>query len=102
MLSEPYDYMKDYTISAGADREVDAGNSVKTVLRFADEKLTRHRSVTDCSFSSAYPELVLASYNRSALAAGEADGLALVWNVHLQARPEFLFRAQVRPRDLAR
>lgn len=35
-----------------------------------------------------------ASYNKNPLAVNEPDGIACVWNLHLQDRPEFIFHSQ--------
>ena len=42
-----------------------------------------------------FPELFVASYNKSSASINEPDGMAAVWNLHLKDRPEFLFHAQV-------
>lgn len=39
------------------------------------------------------PELLLASYTKSANAVHAAQGLALVWNAHMISRPEYTFTA---------
>jgi dynein intermediate chain len=43
-----------------------------------------------------YPELAVSSYNKNPLAPNEPDGVALVWNLHLLDRPEFVFHSQVK------
>jgi hypothetical protein len=45
--------------------------------------------------SFKFNELLLCSYAKSATTTADQDGLAMIWNVHLDSRPEFVFRSQV-------
>lgn len=86
--------MKDYTISQDTSSDKLSGKKIKCKQVFFDEKLTKNRSVTDVNWSSKFPELSLASYSKNPIAANDADGVVLVWNLHLTERPEFTFFAQ--------
>ena len=44
-----------------------------------------------------FSELFVAAYNKKPLSINEPDGIAAVWNLHLQDRPEYVFQAQVSP-----
>ncbi|TPX60827.1 hypothetical protein PhCBS80983_g01515 [Powellomyces hirtus] len=89
-----YDFMKDYTVDD--DRVIDesAGKNIQQVCCFSDERWTRNRAVTDCSWSQKHPELLLASYSKNQATVTEADGSVLIWNLHLRERPEYIFQSQ--------
>ncbi|CEG70977.1 Putative WD40 repeat-like protein [Rhizopus microsporus] len=93
-LNEKYDFMKDYTLGIDVEQDENSGKHVKFVCNFWDEKWCKNRSVTDVNWSLKYPELVVSSYNKNPLAPNEPDGIALVWNLHLLDRPEFVFHSQ--------
>ncbi|KAG1047948.1 hypothetical protein G6F46_003186 [Rhizopus delemar] len=93
-LSEKYDFMKDYTLGIDVENDENSGKHIKFVCEFWDEKWCKNRSVTDVNWSLKYPELVVSSYNKNPLAPNEPDGIALVWNLHLLDRPEFVFHSQ--------
>ncbi|KAJ3300528.1 hypothetical protein HK104_010470 [Borealophlyctis nickersoniae] len=94
-LNEPYDFMRDYTISDAPVRDSDGtGTNVKHVCTFFDDRLARNRCVTALDWSPKFDELLLASYNKNPMAVNDPDGLVLVWNVHLKDRPEFVFHSQ--------
>lgn len=50
--------------------------------------------ISDLSFSTKFPELVLASYTKNPSAPHDPDGLIQVWNSHMHDRPEYIFHAQ--------
>jgi len=54
--------------------------NIVRILFFADE--------------SKYPELCAASYNKSTLKVNEPQGVALIWNMYLEAAPEFIFHTE--------
>ncbi|KAI8054628.1 WD40-repeat-containing domain protein [Syncephalis plumigaleata] len=93
-LNEKYDFMKDYTLLHDEDADTETGNTVKLACDFYSEKICQNRATTDVHWSPKHPELVVAAYNKNAMAINEPDGLVLVWNVHLVERPEFTFHAQ--------
>ncbi|KAJ3196244.1 hypothetical protein HK101_009615 [Irineochytrium annulatum] len=93
-LNEKYDILRDYTISDDAPIDADAGKGVKLYCSFFDERWSKNRSVTDVSWSPKYAELLLCSYNKNQIAINEADGLVLLWSLHLPERPEFVFQTQ--------
>ncbi|KAI8850313.1 WD40-repeat-containing domain protein [Chytridium lagenaria] len=93
-LNEKYDILKDYTVSNDATSDTSNQKGVKYVCNFYDEKLSKNRSVTDVHWSPKYSELLLCSYNKNQVAVNEANGLVLVWNLHLADRPEFVFHSQ--------
>lgn len=41
-----------------------------------------------------FPELFASGYSRNPMAVNEPDGIAAIWNLHLQDRPEFVFHSQ--------
>ncbi|KAI7861592.1 WD40-repeat-containing domain protein [Spinellus fusiger] len=93
-LNEKYDFMKDYTLGVDIESDENSGKGVKYICEFWDEKWSKNRSVTDIDWSSKYPELLVSSYNKNPMALNEPDGVALVWNLHLLERPEFVFHSQ--------
>ncbi|KAL1929364.1 hypothetical protein VTP01DRAFT_1502 [Rhizomucor pusillus] len=93
-LNETYDFMKDYTLGIDVNSDESNGKRVKFVCDFWDEKWSRNRSVTDVNWSYKHPELLVSSYNKNPGALNEPDGVALVWNLHLLERPEFVFHSQ--------
>jgi dynein intermediate chain len=72
------------------------GKGVRLIAQFggSDERWTRNRSVTDLSWSTKYPELLLSAYSRNPSAPSDPDGVLLVWNMHVSNRPEFTFHCQ--------
>ncbi|KAI8329292.1 WD40-repeat-containing domain protein [Chlamydoabsidia padenii] len=93
-LNEKYDFMKDYTLGGDIESDETSGKRVKYVCEFWDDRWSKNRSVTDVDWSSKYPELLVSSYNKNPMAPNEPDGVALVWNLHLLERPEFVFHSQ--------
>ncbi|GAA5987501.1 hypothetical protein JCM10908_001980 [Rhodotorula pacifica] len=96
-LSDPYDYLRDYSINAEEDREAMEGKKkarVRLLGAWQDQSWGRGRSVTSVDWSPKFPELFVASYNKKPLSINEPDGIAAVWNLHLQDRPEYVFHAQ--------
>ncbi|KAI9307248.1 WD40-repeat-containing domain protein [Cunninghamella echinulata] len=93
-LNEKYDFMKDYTLGVDIENDENSGKRVKFVCEFWDDKWAKNRSVTDVDWSSKYSELLVSSYNKNPMAPNEPDGVALVWNLHLLERPEFVFHSQ--------
>ncbi|CAO3625999.1 unnamed protein product [Cunninghamella echinulata] len=93
-LNEKYDFMKDYTLGVDIESDENSGKRVKFVCEFWDDKWAKNRSVTDVDWSSKYSELLVSSYNKNPMAPNEPDGVALVWNLHLLERPEFVFHSQ--------
>ncbi|KAJ2659929.1 hypothetical protein IWW48_003224 [Coemansia sp. RSA 1200] len=102
-LDEEFDFMVDYTLAAGANAgagvDGSSGERLELAHAFHDDKVTRNRSVMDVAWSSRFPELVAAAYNRNPMAPNEADGVVAVWSLHLRDRPEFVFSA---PSDVLR
>ncbi|ORX59582.1 WD40 repeat-like protein [Hesseltinella vesiculosa] len=93
-LNEKYDFMKDYTLGVDIESDENSGKRVKYVCEFWDDRWSKNRSVTDVDWSSKYPELLVSSYNKNPMAPNDPDGVALVWNLHLLERPEFVFHSQ--------
>ncbi|POY73197.1 hypothetical protein BMF94_3530 [Rhodotorula taiwanensis] len=91
-LSDPYDYLRDYSISAddGADADESKRARVRLLGVWQDQQWGRGRSVTSVDWSPKFPELFVAAYNRKPLSINEPDGIAAVWNLHLQDRPEYV------------
>ncbi|GAB7347989.1 hypothetical protein MBLNU459_g5488t2 [Dothideomycetes sp. NU459] len=102
-LDEEYDVLADYALRGtdglGDDDDEDGltrgrkGRRVREVYQFQDERWTKRRMISDLDFSAKYPELLLASYTKSANSFQSAHGLALVWNAHMPSHPEYAFTA---------
>ncbi|GAC94806.1 dynein intermediate chain [Pseudozyma hubeiensis SY62] len=97
-LTDTYDYMRDYRggvedFSAEAGRG--AGSQLRLIRKFGEgDARFAGRSVMGLDWSSKYPELCCAAYNRTRDGADDAsDGLVALWNTHLTDRPEFTFTA---------
>ncbi|KAJ2841700.1 hypothetical protein IWW36_006170, partial [Coemansia brasiliensis] len=98
-LDEDYDIMADYTREA-AGEATEAGTARLALAQaFHDDRVSRNRAVMDVAWSTRFPELMAAAYNRNPMAPNEPDGLVAVWNTHLHERPEFVFSA---PSDVLR
>lgn len=95
-LSDPYDYLRDYSINTDEDAAAAEGKKARVRLLGAwqDQQWGRGRSVTSVDWSPKFPELFVAAYNKKPLSINEPDGIAAVWNLHLQDRPEYVFHAQ--------
>ena len=95
-LTDTYDYMRDYRISADDSLDTAAsGSQLRMVRKFgAGDKTFANRSVTAIDWSTKYPELCVVAYNRNDQDEDAPDGLVAVWNMHLGERPEFVFHAQ--------
>ncbi|KAJ2806480.1 hypothetical protein H4R21_000852 [Coemansia helicoidea] len=99
VLDEKYDAMVDYTLAAATESDDAGGEGLKLAVAFHDDKLSRNRSVMDLAWSTRFPELTAAAYNRNPMAPNEPDGVVAIWNTHLRERPEFVFYA---PSDVLR
>ncbi|KWU43704.1 WD40 repeat-like protein [Rhodotorula sp. JG-1b] len=96
-LSDPYDYLRDYSINADEDAAAAEGKKARVRLLGAwqDQQWGRGRSVTSVDWSpKASFLLFVAAYNKKPFSINEPDGIAAVWNLHLQDRPEYVFHAQ--------
>lgn len=92
-----YDIMVNYSgddgEAEGTETEV---QSLSEQGMFMDERWTRGRAVTDMAWSATNPELLLVSYGRPEedsewFGCTEPDGVALVWSILMEKRPEFVF-----------
>ncbi|KDE06409.1 hypothetical protein MVLG_03315 [Microbotryum lychnidis-dioicae p1A1 Lamole] len=93
-LSDSYDYLKDYSVNASQEGEEGDGAKVRLLGGWTDDKVVRGRSITAVDWSPKFPELFVASYNKTSLTVNEPDGIVCVWNLHLRERPEYVFHAQ--------
>lgn len=94
-LTDRYDYMRDYRISADDSLSTDSRSQLRLARRFGmADKMLSNRSVTAIDWSTKYPELCVVAYNRDPTNEDAPDGLVAVWNMHLGERPEFVFHAQ--------
>ncbi|SPO30657.1 related to Dynein intermediate chain 1, cytosolic [Ustilago trichophora] len=95
-LTDTYDYMRDYRISADDTLDtLNSGSQLRLARKFgAGDKLFANRSITAIDWSTKYPELCVVAYNRNDQDEDAPDGLVAVWNMHLGERPEFIFHAQ--------
>ncbi|XP_013187372.1 cytoplasmic dynein 1 intermediate chain isoform X3 [Amyelois transitella] len=96
-LAESVDIYKDYTGGGDSENAVDDKSIAKLSLMrtFYDERWSRGRCVTCLDWSSAHPELLLASYHNSDDAPHDPDGVCLVWNTKFKkTTPEDIFHCQ--------
>lgn len=100
---ETYDILTDYALQGQEhdDDDEETGNTggrgkqrIKEVAQFYDDRWSKKRMVSGIDFSPKFSELLLASYTKNPTAPHEPDGLVLVWNTHMQDRPEYIFTAQ--------
>lgn len=94
-----YNIFSDYTSPESAEVEESATrNDFKLIKTFISEKMTKSRAVTDLEWCVKYPELILASYNKSSNTNSlniEPDGLIGIWNLNgSSSMPEFVLNAQ--------
>lgn len=65
------------------------------VRTFSDPRWSKGRCVTCLDWSTAHPELLLASYHNSDDAPNDPDGVCLVWNTKFKkTTPEDIFHCQ--------
>ncbi|XP_013164789.1 PREDICTED: cytoplasmic dynein 1 intermediate chain isoform X1 [Papilio xuthus] len=96
-LAESVDICTDYTGGGDAqDAQDDKSDARLSLVRtFYDERWSRGRCVTCLDWSSAHPELLLASYHNSDDAPHDPDGVCLVWNTKFKkTTPEDIFHCQ--------
>ncbi|KAI3662361.1 hypothetical protein MP638_004885 [Amoeboaphelidium occidentale] len=91
-LHEKSVFIRDYTLT---DEVSDKDNNGLTpMISFSDDRWTSGRTCTALEWSPKYGELCLAAYDKSSQQSNyDSDGVVLVWNVHLQTRPEFVFES---------
>ena len=91
----------DYT--GGYDGENGEGNDgekagIRLALNrfFYDERWTKNRVVTSMDWSTVFPELMVASYDKNTeYSAHDPDGVCLVWNTRFKkTTPEHVFHCQ--------
>ncbi|KAI8821110.1 WD40-repeat-containing domain protein [Fimicolochytrium jonesii] len=93
-LNQPsYDFLKDYTVADEVHLTGD-GKGIKLHWSYADERWTRNRAVMDTRWSQKHPELFLGAYGKNQGSVTEADGVVLIWNLHLREQPEYVFQSQ--------
>ncbi|KAM0786424.1 hypothetical protein ACM66B_001888 [Microbotryomycetes sp. NB124-2] len=93
-LADSYDYLRDYSIVADEGVDSDDKAKIKLLGKWADATWGRGRSITALDWSSKFPELFVAAYNKNPMALNEPHGVACVWNLHSPSEPEFVFHAQ--------
>ncbi|CAK1598383.1 unnamed protein product [Parnassius mnemosyne] len=96
-LAESVDICTDYTGGGDAeDAQDDKSDARLSLVRtFHDERWSRGRCVTCLDWSTAHPELLLASYHNSDDAPHDPDGVCLVWNTkYKKTTPEDIFHCQ--------
>ena len=96
-LYEDINVFVDYT-GVGEDAEGfedKAGVNVTFNRIFYDERWTRNRVITSMDWSSVFPELLVASYDKNPDSAADPDGICLVWNTRFKkSTPENVFHCQ--------
>lgn len=96
-LAESVDIYTDYTGGGDAENALDDKSDARLSLvrTFYDERWSRGRCVTCLDWSTAHPELMLASYHNSDDAPHDPDGVCLVWNTKFKkSTPEDIFHCQ--------
>ncbi|XP_026322500.1 cytoplasmic dynein 1 intermediate chain [Hyposmocoma kahamanoa] len=96
-LAESVDIYTDYTGGGDSENATDDKSDARLSLvrTFYDERWSRGRCVTCLDWSSAHPELLLASYHNSDDAPHDPDGVCLVWNTKFKkTTPEDIFHCQ--------
>ncbi|XP_073942578.1 cytoplasmic dynein 1 intermediate chain short wing isoform X14 [Choristoneura fumiferana] len=96
-LGESVDIYTDYTGGGDSENALDDKSDARLSLvrTFYDERWSRGRCVTCLDWSSAHPELLLASYHNSDDAPHDPDGVCLVWNTKFKkTTPEDVFHCQ--------
>ena len=62
---------------------------------FYDDRWTKNRAITSLDWSSVFPELLAASYDKNPESASDPDGVCLVWNTRFKkTTPEHVFHCQ--------
>ena len=96
-LYEDINVFVDYT-GVGEDNEGfedKAGANVTFNRFFYDERWTKNRVITSMDWSSVFPELLVASYDKNPDSAADPDGICLVWNTRFKkSTPENVFHCQ--------
>ncbi|KAF2077528.1 hypothetical protein CYY_001146 [Polysphondylium violaceum] len=93
-LDDSVDILVDYTLSDDS-KSKSSGKELKLVATLADERWTKHRSVTDINWSPKHPELVVSSYSANEAGSHDPDGVVLVWSVNNYfQKPEYVFNCQ--------
>ncbi|XP_030031324.1 cytoplasmic dynein 1 intermediate chain isoform X4 [Manduca sexta] len=96
-LAESVDIYTDYTGGGDGENALDDKSDARLSLvrTFYDERWSRGRCVTCLDWSTAHPELMLASYHNSDDAPHDPDGVCLVWNTKFKKNtPEDIFHCQ--------
>lgn len=91
------DYTGGYDGEGGEGNDGDkAGMKLSLNRFFYDERWTKNRVVTSMDWSSVYPELMVASYDKNTeYSAHDPDGVCLVWNTRFKKNtPEHVFHCQ--------
>ena len=86
---------KDYGAkdSALLDSTGEDGQKMTIARSFYDETYCKNTTISCTQWSSKFPEFCLAAYNPSVAYGGEPSRV-LVWNMLMEARPEFVFESQ--------
>lgn len=87
----------DYSGIEGEEKESDDKQSTRLSLNrdFYDERWCKGRMVTSLHWSTQFPELVVASYDKNEDSPHDPDGVALVWNLKFKkTTPEYIFHCQ--------
>ncbi|KXS13615.1 WD40 repeat-like protein [Gonapodya prolifera JEL478] len=92
-MARPDGGVWDYTVGVGEGTDSDLTRTVQLSVEFLSDRV-RSRAVTALDWSYKFPELLLAAYSKSRTLSTDQDGYAAVWNMHVPARPEFVFQCQ--------
>eukprot|EP01112_Ceratiomyxa_fruticulosa_P014308 TRINITY_DN4089_c0_g1_i4.p1 TRINITY_DN4089_c0_g1~~TRINITY_DN4089_c0_g1_i4.p1 ORF type:complete len:684 (-),score=154.63 TRINITY_DN4089_c0_g1_i4:259-2310(-) len=96
-ISEKVDFMADYSKSLDDEtRAQSRTNDIRLAHTLFDERWSKHRSITDISWSTKHPELILTAYSANdAAGANDPDGVVLIWSVtNFYQSPEYVFHCQ--------
>lgn len=86
-------FVDDQDDDGDENREVKVGANIQKKFVFEDKKDYR-RSITSLDWSTAHPELFLASYSKMRDWSDEPDGQINIYSIAMQTRPEITLNCQ--------
>ncbi|XP_055942233.1 cytoplasmic dynein 1 intermediate chain 2-like isoform X1 [Argiope bruennichi] len=95
-LYQDVDIFIDYTgVKEESESDDRSGMSLTLNRCFSDDHWSKNRTVTAFDWSTQFPELLCASYNRNEEAPHQPDGICLIWNTRFKkTTPEYVFHCQ--------
>eukprot|EP00033_Pygsuia_biforma_P002585 GCRY01002860.1.p1 GENE.GCRY01002860.1~~GCRY01002860.1.p1 ORF type:complete len:602 (+),score=127.77 GCRY01002860.1:214-2019(+) len=87
----------DVLVNYGAENDNDTSEKTERVslqCKLFDDRWSRHRLVSDVSWSSKHNDLLLAAYSASEVVTNDPEGVVLAWSLAMRQRPEHTFTHQ--------